>query len=439
MSFCIFTGLWAKGGLFVLFSDARKKLSFYAINQCLKMNQLIHKSLALIWALWLMLGCNVRPGASSENEITSGENRRSTVYSGDRTPLFSEKNLLPADFIRYARGFEVMNGDGYVKVEIKDPWKAGKLLQRYLLAPRDQALPDDMPKGTVVRVPLRNVVIYTAVHAAMFNELGAIDEIVGVCEPRYIKDTTILDRIEKGWIQDIGMATSPNIEKMIASGAEVIIASPFANGSYGAVEKTGLPIIECADYMETDPLGRAEWIKFIGLLTGTRELADSLFLATESNYLRLKALTGNVAFRPKLMTEMKYGNSWYVSGGESYMAHLYKDAGADYLFSYLPGAGGIPLSFETVLEKAIHADLWMILYNRAEAMTYRALQSDYASYSRFDPFRNRRIYGCNVNYSLYYEEVPIHPDCLLEELIAVFHPQLKPDHAFRYFKPLAEE
>jgi iron complex transport system substrate-binding protein len=272
----------------------------------------------------------------------------------------------------------------------------------------------------------------------MFDELNAIGEITGVCESRYIKNATIHARIGEGLIQDLGKATSPNIEKMLELGAEVVIASPFENASYGAVEKTGIPIIECADYMEADPLGRAEWIKFIGLLTGTNKRADSLFRVTESNYLRIKALAGNVTYRPKLMTELKYGNAWYVSGGESYMAHIFKDAGADYLFSYLPGTGGIPLSFETVLQKAIHADLWMILYNREEEMTYHALQSDFSSYSRFDPFRNRRIYGCNANYSHYYEEVPIHPDYLLEELIALFHPGLLPGHNPRYFKPLKE-
>ena len=365
--------------------------------------------------LFLSLGCDVKQRSSS-----------------DRIGSSSEKAML------YATGFEVTDRDGYTEVAIKDPWNKGKILRRYLLTPRDKQLPAALPSGTVVRVPLRKMVVYTAVHAAMFDELGAIEEITGVCEGRYIKDSTIKARIEKGLIQDLGKATSPNIEKMIALGTEVIIASPFEHGSYGAVEKTGIPVIECTDYMETDPLGRAEWIKFIGLLTGEVERADSLFRTTESNYLRLKALTENVSYRPKLMTEMRYGNSWYVSGGESYMAHLYKDAGADYLFAYLKGAGGIPLSFESVLQKAIHADLWTILYNRDEEMTYSALQSDYNSYSRFDAFCNRRIYGCNVNYLPYYEEVPLHPDYLLEELIAIFHPNLLSSHTFRYFKPLKE-
>lgn len=376
-----------------------------------------------------LVGCDLKPRSSSESNDCPYEKDSSFFKNHD----FSIEND-----IRYATGFSVIKRDGLVCVEVKDPWNKEQLLQRYLLVSRDKPIPTGLPSGTVIRVPLRKMVVYSAVHAAMFDTLGALDEIAGVCEGRYIKSPNIKTRIKNGSLQDLGNSTSPNIEKMIALGTEVIIASPFEHGSYGAVEKTAIPVIECADYMETNPLGRAEWIKFIGLLTGEVDRADSLFKSTESNYLRLKGLTENVAYRPKLMTEMKYGNSWYVSGGESYMAHLYKDSGADYLFDYLSGAGGIPLSFETVLQKAIHADLWMILYNREDEMTYSALQSDFSSNSRFDPFLHRRIFGCNVNYSLYYEEVPMQPDLLLSELIAIFHPTLQPDHKLQYFKPLKE-
>jgi iron complex transport system substrate-binding protein len=371
--------------------------------------------------LFLTFGCNVRHNSSSETGSKS-------------VGVHSESG----DTIRYALGFTVTPCDGYTKVEVHDPWSEKKLLQRYLLVPRGNALPDAMPAGTVVRVPLQNIVVYAAIHAAVLDELGVIDNVTGVCESRYIKIPAVSNRINAGLIQDLGKSTSPNIEKMIESGTEVVIASPFDNGSYGAVEKTGIPIIECADYMEADPLGRAEWIKFIGLLTGKHERADSLFRETETNYLKIKALAENVTSRPKLMTELKYGSTWYVSGGESYMARIFDDARADYIFRYLPGTGGVPLNFETVLDKAIHADIWLIHYNRDDEMTYQALRSDYAPYDRFDPFRNRRIFGCNTNYSSYYEEVPIHPDYLLAELIAILHPNLLPDHKFRYFTPLKE-
>ncbi|MDR0835500.1 MAG: ABC transporter substrate-binding protein, partial [Tannerella sp.] len=212
--------------------------------------------------------------------------------------------------------------------------------------------------------------------------------------------------------------------------------SPFENGGYGAVEKTGIPVIECADYMETSPLGRAEWIKFIGLLTGKKSEADSLFRTTESNYLEYKSMAENVKKRPTVLVGMKYGAPWYVPSGESYMAEIFRDAGADYIFKDLPGTGGTPLSFETILDKGIHADYWLIQYNNVNELTYNMLKSDYNSYAQFDAFKNQKLFGCNTNYSLYYEEMPVHPDYLLTELIAIFHPELVKNHNFRYFKPV---
>jgi iron complex transport system substrate-binding protein len=382
-----------------------------------------------------------RAGATAGNAGATGDNPAdgggASLNGGVRRS--PEDLLYTKDSIRYAAGYQVTVHDGYTSVEVRDPWNEGKLLQRYLLVARDASLPTGMPEGTVVRVPLRKMVVYTSVHCAALDALGVTDDIAGVCESRYINVTAIKERIREGLITDVGEAASPGVEKMIEIGAEVVFASPFDHGSYGPVEKLGIPIIECADYMENDPLGRAEWIKFIGLLTGRSARADSLFRRTEANYLRIKALVGDVAYRPKLMTGMKYGSSWYVPSGGSFMARIYKDAGADCLFGYLSGAGSTPLSFETVLNKAIHADIWLVYYNREDEMTYGALQSEYSSYSRFDAFRDRHIYGCNTNYSLYYEEVPMHPDYLLAELIAIFHPQILPDHKFRYFAPLGDE
>jgi iron complex transport system substrate-binding protein len=166
-------------------------------------------------------------------------------------------------------------------------------------------------------------------------------------------------------------------------------------------------------------------------------LADSLFHETEVHYQEIKNVVANVTRRPTLFTEKKYGASWYVPAGQSYMAHLYGDAGADYVFSYLPGSGGTPLSFETVLDKAIHADFWLFNYGMDAGMTYPSLAAEYSLYANFDAFKKRRVYGCNTQFSLFFEEAPLHPDYLLRELVAIFHPaQMPAGYLFRYYHPL---
>ena len=353
--------------------------------------------------------------------------------SGKQT---SSKEALSSDSIQYAQGFTVQRFDTYIMVEVRDPWDSTRLLQRYLLVDRTKSVPGGLPKGTIVKVPVKDIVIYTSVHAAIIDQLHETDKVIGVCEPRYMDTPAIQEGIQAGRIADLGEATSPNIEKMIEIGAELVIASPFQNSSYGPVEKIGIPIIEGADYMEAFPLGRTEWIRFYGLLFGKEEMADSIFKETEQAYLSLKDLTANIDNRPTVLSEKKFGSSWYVPSGDSYMAHLIEDAGADYMFKDLPGAGSTLLAFETVFDKAIHADIWLVKYNQSSEMTYNDLRSEYTPYENFDAFKKKRIYTCNTGAVPYYEEFPIHPEYLLKDLIWIFHPELVFGYSPRYFREM---
>ena len=159
--------------------------------------------------------------------------------SGKQT---SSKEALSSDSIQYAQGFTVQRFDTYTMVEVRDPWDSTRLLQRYLLVDRTKSVPGGLPKGTIVKVPVKDIVIYTSVHAAIIDQLHETDKVIGVCEPRYMDTPAIQEGIQAGRIADLGEATSPNIEKMIEIGAELVIASPFQNSSYGPVEKIGIPI-----------------------------------------------------------------------------------------------------------------------------------------------------------------------------------------------------
>lgn len=361
-----------------------------------------------------------------------------TACTPARKPAAAPGEVRPFDTLRYAKGFTVQRYDHYTAVEIPDPWDSARVLQRYLLVDRTRPVPAGLPKGTVVKVPARQVVVYTSVHAAILDQLGEIGQVVGVCEPRYMDTPAIQEGVASGRIADLGEATSPDIERMIELGAELIIASPFQNSSYGPAEKIGIPILEAADYMESLPLGRTEWVRLYGLLFGKEAVADSIFRATEQRYLALKALAADVSRRPSVLTEKRFGSTWFLPAGDSYMAHLYKDAGGNYLFDDLPGAGSVPWAFESVFDRAIHADVWFVKYNSASDLSYAGLQAEYAPYARFDAFRNRRIYGCNTGRVPYYEEFPIHPDYLLHDLVAILHPELLPRDTTRYFFPMEE-
>lgn len=346
----------------------------------------------------------------------NGGNRALPLSFGDSTK----------DSITYAKGFSISRYKNFTQVDLRDPWDTTRLLQRYLLVDRElESMPKEMPEGTVVKVPIKKAVVYTSVHASIIELLNRTESIIGACEVRYIDSKIIKERVEQGLVTDLGEATAPNIEKIIDIEADAIICSPFKDAGYGPAEKIGIPIVEGADYMENHPLGRVEWIRFYGMLFGAEAVADSIFNSTCKEYLALKELTEGVTERPTVLAERKYGGQWFVPGGASYNAILFKDAGADYIFASDSLSGSVPLSFESVLDRGIHADIWVLKYNNsAKNMSYRDLEAEYKPYSNFDAFKNRRVFGANTGIVSYYEDAPMHPHLILKDYIYIFHPEL---------------
>ena len=338
----------------------------------------------------------------------------------------------------YAKLFEITHYSKCKVISVINPWDTTRILQKYVLVEKDSPLPDKLPQGTIIRTPVENIIMYSTIHASIWEELGALENVAGICEPEYLTSQNAKQMLTEGKIQDCGMAASPNVEKIIEIEGQFIVASPFENGGYGQAEKLGIPIFESADYMENHPLGRVEWMKVFGLLSGKEVVADSLFRSTESSYNSLKALAAGVVGKPRIMSERKYGSSWFIVGGASYIAQMYKDAGADYIFSDNPDTGSVPCAFETVYDKGADSDLWVFKYAAERPMTYADLEAEYSPYARFAPFRNRKIYTCNTVGTPYYEYIAIHPDYILADYVKMFHPHLLPDYEPVCYLPMPE-
>lgn len=320
--------------------------------------------------------------------------------------------------------------------EVLDVWHPGKILQRYFLVDKDSVVPNDLTEGVLVRTPLERGVLATSVHASLLVDLGDISGIAALCDTEYLKSDTLISSLSKGDILDLGSSMSPSLEKMSTIQADGLLLSPFENSGHGAFSLLDVPIIECLDYMENSPLGRAEWMLFYGELFGLREEADSLFREVETEYNRLCGLLSEVGRRPSLFCDLKQGSAWYVPGGNSYIGRMFADAGADYLFSDYEQSGSVPCSFETVYAKVRNADYWLIKYAAATDLTYQSVASDYSLYTHFDAWENRRIYHCNTFYSSFFEEIPFHPERMLRDLIGIFHPSVLGSVENRYYKPL---
>lgn len=346
---------------------------------------------------------------------------------------------LGADFAqdnRYARGFSISEGEGFTMVQLRNPWDTATLRACYLLIPENQEVPEHLPKGEIIRTPLRDVAVVTALYLSVMEELGCLDATGGVCEPEYVTSRAAREMLTSGQLADLGNSVAPNCEKIIECGAQAILASPFENAGFGALEKLGIPIIEAADYMENTPLGRCEWIRFYGRLFGCGEAADSLFDAAAGRYEELKRLTDTLQERPKVLLEKRYGSSWFIPAGNSFAAAFHKDAGADYIFAEHTGDNNTPLSSEKVYELGQNADFWFFKYAADENCTRAQLIGEYPLYSGIKAFAEGKAYGCNTIRTDYYNDVTLHPERLLEELIRIYHPQLLPEGELKYYEKL---
>ena len=340
------------------------------------------------------------------------------------------------DTIYFAKGFRIETHDNYTFVTIRNPWKPERELQRFVLVPKSKPLPESLPEGILIRTPLKRTVSFGSVQCSFFAEFGALQTLVGVCEPDFIHIPFVQNGVREGKIADLGQAANPNIEKIMFIEPEALFTAPIEETGTGQTSRLRIPAIECVDYMESSPLGRAEWIRFFALFFDKRDLADSLFAITVNNYKALQNLTSRLEVRPTVFTETIYSGVWWLPGGNSYMAHFFRDAGADYVWNDDTHTGSIGLSFESALEKAGKADFWLIKYNASNELTLKGLIEEYPNYALFDASKKGNIYICNTGKIPYYEELPVHPDYVLKDLVWIFHPYLFSGYQPKYYRKI---
>lgn len=328
----------------------------------------------------------------------------------------------------------------YAEAIIANPWKAGTILHRYILIPKGKEgdktvamLARRRSTGArcttdTVRTPLESNLVFTAPHCQLLTELGCQNAITGVCDKDYINIPDIKSRAQADAkvahpIMDCGSSMQPDIERIIALHPEALLISPFENsGGYGKLDKLRIPVIETADYMETSPLGRAEWIKLYGLLLGSSK-ADSLFSAIEKEYLQLKAEAAKLPLGLSILTERKTGNVWYVPGGKSTMGILLRDAHARYIFADDTHSGSLSMSPEQIIAKGNQVDVWAFKYFGGNALTKQDLLAEYQGYQALKAFQTGTVYETDTSCEPYFELTSFHPEILLREFIILSHPE----------------
>jgi iron complex transport system substrate-binding protein len=344
--------------------------------------------------------------------------------------------------MKYSTLLTIVRHDGYTTVDIKNPWKPGKLLHRYYLVPRTSDIKpqtSDFTDGTVIRTPIQRAAVFTTVHCALLTELGVGSHIVCVADAKYIKVPYIQQQIKAGRIVDCGNGLNPVVEKVMDMKPDVIMLSPFENsGGYGKTEEIGIPLIECAEYMETSPLARAEWMRFYGMLFGVADKTDRLFHSVDSSYTALKQRAAAQGPGRSVIIDKVVGSVWYMPGGRSTIGQMLQDAGGRYPWATDDQSGSLSLPFETVLERGGESDVWLFRYSSDHEWNYAELLSGHHGYDQLKAVRQHEVYGCNVEQSHFYEDTPFHPDRLLCDFLQILHPDIIGLPSLRYYKKIKE-
>lgn len=338
--------------------------------------------------------------------------------------------------IKYAEGFDITRYPDYIKVDLRDPWDTTRLLHRYLLVDKKKDLPQGLPDGTLVRIPVDRMVVYSSVHGSMLDELGIAGRIVGVCESEYISGSIVTRRNRLGTNNRRRQLLLPRCGKNHRPIARSHLGFTLRKLQLRTCRETGHSHHRMCRLYGKHTFGTSRMDTVHRFIHRSESQADSLFATIERQYIELCQRVSGIKNRPTVIAEKKTGSTWFVPGGNSYMARLFADAGADYFWKDDKHAGSLALSFESVFDKAQSADFWLFKYSAPTDITLRTLASEHSPYSRFIAFEKGRVFGCNLTRNRFFEEVPLHPDLLLKDFILIFHPELFPGERCRYYHHL---
>ncbi|MBL7853505.1 MAG: ABC transporter substrate-binding protein [Cyclobacteriaceae bacterium] len=341
---------------------------------------------------------------------------------------------------KYAEGFSWKRDGGALWVDVTYPFPGARQGYRYLLVKRGDPVPAHDTETQVIFTPVQRIVCTSTTHLPLLDYLGATQTLVGFPTTDYISSEKMRARVDAGQVVDVGVDKGMDLEKLIALKPDVVMGYSMSSdlGQLKKIKELGIPVVTNAEYLEKHPLGRAEWIRFMALLMGKEEVADSVFQAIEQAYLETAQQAAQQVKRPTVMSGVLYGDGWFLPGGKNYAARLLADAGCQYLWAADSTQGFLELSFESVYAQAREADLWIGVAN---FKTLAELKATEPRYELFKPFRQQGVYTYDKRHgarggSEFLELGYLRPDLILKDLVKIAHPDLLPGYELFFHERL---
>jgi iron complex transport system substrate-binding protein len=354
--------------------------------------------------------------------------------------LKENKKTSSESTVKYAKGFDIINDNGGKKMIMKAAYQNSKAIFEYEVKKKTPNAIVNY-KNKIIEVPIQEIVVTSTTHIPMVELLQEETAIVGFPFAKYVSSEKTRFLIDEGKIREIGKENSLNTEILLDLQPELVVGYSVssADKSLTTIKKAGIHVIYNADWLEKTPLGRAEWIKFFGVLFDKEKQADSIFKEIESNYLEAKKIAFTSTKKSTILSgAIMSGDIWNLPAGDSFVAQFLKDANLEYPWKNVKGKGSLSLSFESVFEKGKEADFWIA---PGYFSSKKQLLESNKIYAEFDAFKNDKIYTPTLKKGktggvIYYELAPTRPDLVLKDLIKITQPELLPNYELTFFEKM---
>jgi iron complex transport system substrate-binding protein len=339
----------------------------------------------------------------------------------------SQKKFNAENQIEYAKGFSINEYAGFTILKVSNPWPNANKTYTYVMRKKRFKIPDSLAQNIIIDIPIKSIVVTSTTHLPSLEMLGVEKTLVGFPNLDYISSEKIRARIDAKKITELGNNQDLNIEKTIELSPAVFIGYGIdnSNKTLDNLAKSGQKILINGDWNEETPLGKAEWIKFFGVLYGKEKLAKSIFDKIATDYKNTVAIAKKATLQPTVLSGAMFQDVWYLPKGNSWGSIILADANANYLWKDVVGTGSLNLNFETVFERAQNADFWI----QGQFSSTTEIEKANKHYKKFKAFQTKNVYSFaskkgKTGGVLFYELAPNRPDLLLKDMVKILHPEL---------------
>lgn len=343
---------------------------------------------------------------------------------------------------RYSSGFLLLGaGEKSSVARVFNPWQGAKDVMLDVFLSRDN---EEAPKdftGETLKLPLKKVICMSSSYISFIEATGNVEKIAGISGAGFITNSIINKGVEQERIVDVGYDNGINYEVLASLNADVAFVYGVSGDNsavIGKMKELGLKVIYIGDYMENNPLGKAEWVVFFGELFDSRQVAEQIFTQIETEYNHLKEIASQETDKPKVMFNSPWMDTWFLPSDNSYMIQLVNDAGGDYIAKGDSSNRSRPVSYEQAYIYLMDSDFWLC---PTGSNSIDQLVNINPKVKDMDVVKRGGVYNNNLRATAkggsdFWESGTLRPDLILKDMIKIFHPDKMTDHEFYYFYKL---